>query len=89
MNHVGLRHAAKGSESHTRVPVAADLFRQVARKAAPVAGKESIEVMAGSLLGVMDDFQSFVKEDRMLRKGRQDKGHRVEAAAFLRTIRAN
>lgn len=25
----------------------------------------------------------------MLRKGRQDKGHRLEATAFLRTIRAN
>jgi hypothetical protein len=25
----------------------------------------------------------------MLRKGRQDKGHRLEAIAFLRTIRAN
>ena len=40
-----------------------------------MAGKEWIEVMAGSHLGVMDDFQSFVKEDRMLRKGWQDKGH--------------
>jgi hypothetical protein len=39
-----------------------------------VAGKEWIEVMAGSHL-VMDDFQSFVKEDRILRKRRQDKGY--------------
>jgi hypothetical protein len=44
--------------------------------------------MAGSHLGVMDDFQSFVKEDRMLRKGWQDKRHWIEAAAFLRMVRA-
>lgn len=37
----------------------------------------------------MGDFQSFVKEDRMLRQGRPGKGHWVEVVAFLRTIRAN
>jgi hypothetical protein len=33
-----------------------------------------MEVVAVSHLEVVDDFQSFVKEDRMFWKGRQDKG---------------
>jgi hypothetical protein len=45
--------------------------------------------MAGSRLGVMDNFQPFVTEDRMLRRSGRTKATGVEAAAFLRTVRAN
>jgi len=50
--------------------------------AVPAAGKEWIEVMAGSRRLVIDDFRSATLDGRMLWKGRQDKGHRAQAAAF-------
>jgi len=55
--------------------------------ALPVAGKERIEVMAGSRRLVIDDFRSVKLSDRTLWKGRQDKGHRAQAAAFWQAVR--
>ena len=52
----------------------------------PVAGKERIEVLAGSHQVIIDDFRSAVADGRTLWKGRQDKGHRAHAAAFLRAV---
>ena len=50
---------------------------------APMAGKEWIEVAAGSHRIVIDDFRSAEANGKSLWKGRQDKGHRAQAAAFL------
>ena len=48
----------------------------------PVAGKERIEVLAGSHQVIIEDFRSVLVNGRTLWKGRQDKGHRAHAAAF-------
>jgi len=56
--------------------------------AMPVAGKEWIEVMAGRRRLVIDDFRSARLDGRALWKGRQDKGHQAQAAAFSRALRA-
>ena len=53
----------------------------------PVAGKERIEVLAGSHQVVIDDFRSVLVDGRTRWKGRQDKGHRAHAAAFLQAVR--
>ena len=53
----------------------------------PVAGKERIEVLAGSHQVVIDDFRSVLVDGRARWKGRQDKGHRAHAAAFLQAVR--
>ena len=50
--------------------------------ALPTAGKEWIEVTAGSRQLVIDDFRSVKQDGKTLWKGRQDKGHRACAAAF-------
>ena len=55
--------------------------------AAPTAGKELIEIVAGSHRVVIDDFRSAEADGRTLWKGRQDKGHRAQAAAFLDAVR--
>ena len=52
----------------------------------PVAGKERIEILAGSRQVVIDDFRSAVCNGRTLWKGRQDKGHRAHAAAFRQAV---
>ncbi len=73
MNDVGSRHATKrfGVVYAFQSPLTwfarsrAKPHRWLAR---------SMEVVAVSHLEVVDDFQSFVKEDRMFWKGRQDKG---------------
>ena len=44
--------------------------------AAPVAGKEWIEVQAGSHRVVINDFRSAEADGKTIWKGRQDKGHR-------------
>ena len=54
--------------------------------ALPTAGKEWIEVMAGSRRLVIDDFRSAKLDDRILWKGRQDKGHRAQATAFRQAV---
>jgi hypothetical protein len=54
--------------------------------AAPGAGKERIEVAAGPHRVVIDDFRSATADGRKLWRGRQDKGHRAQAAAFLRAV---
>ena len=46
----------------------------------PVAGKERIEVLAGSHQVIIDDFRSVLVNGRTLWKGRQDKGHRAHAS---------
>jgi predicted dehydrogenase len=51
------------------------------------AGKERIEVLAGSHQVIIDDFRSVVGNGRKLWKGRQDKGHRAHAIAFLQAVR--
>jgi len=50
--------------------------------AKPVAGKEWIEIQAGSHRLVIDDFRSATSNGRTIWKGRQDKGHRAAVAAF-------
>jgi len=57
--------------------------------AAPTAGKEWIEVMAGPHRLVIDDFRSARLGDRTLWKGRPDKGHRAQVAAFWQAIRGD
>src|ERR1019366_565772 len=57
--------------------------------ATPSAGKELIEIVAGSHRVVIDDFRSVEADGRTLWKGRQDKGHRAQAAAFLDAVRGN
>ena len=54
--------------------------------AKPVAGKERIEVLAGSNQVIIDDFRSVLANDRTLWKGRQDKGHRAQAIAFRQAV---
>jgi len=54
----------------------------------PVAGKERIEVLAGSRQVIIDDFRSATGNGRTLWKGRPDKGHRAHAAAFRQAVRA-
>ncbi len=56
--------------------------------APPVAGKERIEVLAGSHQLIIDDFRSVLGNGRTLWKGRQDKGHRAHAAAFRQAVQA-
>jgi predicted dehydrogenase/threonine dehydrogenase-like Zn-dependent dehydrogenase len=55
--------------------------------ARPAAGKEWIEIMAGSGRLVIDDFRSVRLNGRALWKGRPDKGHRAQAVAFARAVR--
>jgi predicted dehydrogenase/threonine dehydrogenase-like Zn-dependent dehydrogenase len=50
------------------------------------AGKERIEVLAGSHQVIIDDFRSVLGNGRTLWKGRQDKGHRAHALAFLQAV---
>ena len=52
----------------------------------PVAGKERIEVLAGSHRVLIDDFRSAEVDGRAAWKGRQDKGHRGHAAAFRAAV---
>ena len=52
----------------------------------PVAGKERIEVLAGSHQVIIEDFRSVLVNGRTLWKGRQDKGHRAHAAAFRQAV---
>ena len=55
--------------------------------AVPTAGKEWIEVSAGSHRLVIDDFRSAQLDGKALWKGRQDKGHRAQASAFWQAVR--
>ena len=54
--------------------------------AVPSAGKEWIEVHAGTHRIVIDDFRSVSADGRKVWKGRQDKGHRALAAAFRQAV---
>ncbi|MCW2931469.1 MAG: putative zinc-binding dehydrogenase [Actinomycetia bacterium] len=56
--------------------------------AAPTAGKEWIEIHAGSHRVVIDDFRSCVADGRKLWKGNQDKGHQALAVAFRQALLA-
>ena len=53
---------------------------------APVAGKEWIEIQAGSHRMVIDDFRSVQAGGKTVWKGRQDKGHHAEATAFRQAL---
>ena len=55
----------------------------------PVAGKERIEVLAGSRQVIIDDFRSVLVNGRTLWKGRLDKGHRAHAAAFRQAVQCD
>jgi predicted dehydrogenase len=55
--------------------------------ALPTAGKEWIEISAGQHRLVIDDFRVARQDSHTLWKGRQDKGHRACAAAFLKAVR--
>lgn len=55
--------------------------------AQPTAGKEWIEVLSGSQRVVIDDFRSATLDGRTIWKGRSDKGHNAQAAAFNRAVR--
>jgi hypothetical protein len=52
----------------------------------PVAGKEHIEILAGSHQVIIDDFRSVLVDGRTRWKGRADKGHRAHAAAFRQAV---
>ena len=52
----------------------------------PVAGKERIEVQAGSHRVTINDFRSAEADGKTIWKGRPDKGHRACAAAFHEAI---
>ena len=52
----------------------------------PVAGKEWIEVQAGSHRVVINDFRSAEADGKTIWKGRADKGHRACAAAFHEAV---
>jgi hypothetical protein len=52
----------------------------------PVAGKERIEVLAGSHQVIIDDFRSVLVDGHTRWKGRPDKGHRAHAAAFRQAV---
>jgi predicted dehydrogenase len=52
----------------------------------PTAGKERIEILAGSHQMIVDDFRSVLANGRTLWKGRPDKGHRAHAAAFRQAV---
>ena len=52
----------------------------------PVAGKERIEVLAGSHQVIIDDFRSAQMNGSTLWKGRADKGHHAHAAAFRQAV---
>jgi predicted dehydrogenase len=54
--------------------------------AEPAAGKEWIEIHAGSCRVVINDFRSAEANGTTLWKGRQDKGHRACATAFRQAI---
>ncbi|MGP0028084.1 MAG: bi-domain-containing oxidoreductase [Streptosporangiaceae bacterium] len=54
--------------------------------AEPVAGKEWIEIQAGSHRIVINDFRSAEADGRTVWKGSQDKGHRAYAAAFRAAV---
>ena len=54
--------------------------------AAPVVGKEWIEIQGGASRVVIDDFRSVRAEGRTVWKGRQDKGHYAETAAFRKAV---
>ncbi len=54
--------------------------------ALPTAGKEWIEITAGRRRLVIDDFRSAKLDGQTLWRGRQDKGHRASAVAFLRAV---
>ncbi|MGH3217623.1 MAG: bi-domain-containing oxidoreductase [Streptosporangiaceae bacterium] len=54
----------------------------------PVAGKERIEVLAGSHQVIIDDFRSVLGNGRTLWKGRQNKGHRAHAVAFRQAVQS-
>ena len=55
--------------------------------APPTAGKERIEVLAGSHQVIIDDFRSVLGNGRTLWKGRPDKGHCAHASAFRQAVR--
>jgi predicted dehydrogenase len=54
--------------------------------AAPVVGKEWIEIQAASLRVVVDDFRSVQAGGKTVWKGRQDKGHLATAVAFRQAV---
>jgi predicted dehydrogenase/threonine dehydrogenase-like Zn-dependent dehydrogenase len=54
--------------------------------AIPATGKERIEVHAGDRRIVIDDFRRATADGKAIWKGRQDKGHRALAGAFLRAV---
>jgi len=54
--------------------------------AEPVVGKEWIEIQAGSHRLAVHDFRSAEADGKTIWKGRQDKGHRAQAAAFRQAV---
>ena len=54
--------------------------------ATPSAGKEWIEIHAGTHRVVIDDFRSVTVDGKRVWKGRQDKGHNALAAAFRQAV---
>jgi hypothetical protein len=52
----------------------------------PSAGKEWLEVHAGTHRIVIDDFRSAVADGKSIWRGRRDKGHNALAAAFAQAV---
>ena len=82
--------AARGAAGRRRGGVAAFRGRLARRdrlrQRPPRRGKEWIEVHAGSHRVVINDFRSAEADGKTLWKGRQDKGHRAQAAAFRQAV---
>ncbi len=55
--------------------------------AVPTAGKEWIEIQAGSHRIVIDDFRSAAIDGKTIWKGRADKGHRAAVTVFHQAVR--
>jgi predicted dehydrogenase/threonine dehydrogenase-like Zn-dependent dehydrogenase len=58
-------------------------------KGSPRSGKERVEMFAGGRTGIIDDFRTAEVQGRKRErwKGRQDKGHAAELAAFVAAVR--
>jgi predicted dehydrogenase len=58
-------------------------------KGSPRSGKERVEMFAGGRTGIIDDFRTAEVQGRKRErwKGRQDKGHAAELAAFIAAVR--
>ncbi len=80
-------HGVPGADAAVCVRFAAGSLAVICYGSARLRdGKERVEVMAGPHALVIDDFRSARLDGRVLWRGRRDKGHRAQAAAFAAAI---